>query len=120
MPLAALDFIAIAQGRVPGMSAVLQNGRNPTVGSTLEPIWNHSTAHTWPTTAAAHFISSSNGADTQAYTVTGLDANSDEQIISVTAAGQTKSMTRTINSPKPATTSTDDPPFNPTCICGSR
>ena len=86
--------LAIALGHAPGFSFVNKYGVNPNIdnGENID-IWTGGETgndYVFPTVAVVNYISASNAGDTQNYEVHGLDANFDEQTITVTAVGQTK------------------------------
>lgn len=67
-------------------------GRNPDVdkSTTPEDVWEYGGEYTYPTTAAINYISSDDNTDNQIITVEGLDADWNEQKITITLNGQTK------------------------------
>lgn len=81
----------IARGKVPGIKVIEIFGDNPDVDRTaVEDIWGYGGTYTYSSSAAIHYISSSNATDTQLIRVYGLDANWDLQEVTVTLRGQTK------------------------------
>jgi len=80
----------VCKGIVPNHYPFRRFGHNPTVGTSVETLWEYSTVYTYTTAAATMYISSSALADTQVYKIQGLDANWDVQTQLVTAVGRTK------------------------------
>lgn len=83
-------LLDIAEGNIDNHARFSMNGTNPDVAAAWENVWDYGGLYTYLTTAAAMYISSSDNGDTQDYIVVGLDANWDEQSVTVTATGQTQ------------------------------
>lgn len=66
--------LQVARGQVDGHSTVNIYGYQPTVGTTFIPVWENTTAYTYPVSATLMYLSGSNG-DTAQITIVGLDAN---------------------------------------------
>lgn len=78
------DFLLqVARGRVAGWSIVKAFGRNDTIGTTPEDLWEAGGVMVWPTAAATISVASSDAADDitgtglRSIEVIGLDANWD-------------------------------------------
>ncbi len=80
-------FLDIAKGNLPDHSFIHKFGLNADIDQTEEDIWTQGETYTFMTTASTLYISSSDSGDDQTYEVQGLDANFDEQTVTVTADG---------------------------------
>lgn len=79
----------IAEGNVPGHTAVRKFGHNSTVGATLEEVWDYSISYTYMTTASTLYLSSDDAGDTQPYEIQGLDSLWNYQTVTQEANGLT-------------------------------
>lgn len=88
-----LSGLTIAQGVIPGFSAVHKFGINPSVDTATDPedVWDHDSVYVYQLSAATHFISSSDNGDTSIdIEIEGLDATWASQTDIITLVGQTK------------------------------
>lgn len=76
-PMPAMEwYMAVARGQIPG--ATVQNiyGYQSVVGTTTIPIWENSTAYTYPASATTMLLYSSSASDTNvSINIFGLDTN---------------------------------------------
>jgi len=85
----------VAQGNVPGHTAVRGFGRNPKVGTVFEDIWDHGGTLEYPTANEQWYIVSTSANDTaagsgaQRVTIRYLDENYAEQTVTVELNGTT-------------------------------
>ena len=88
-----LSGLTIAQGLQPGFESEHKFGINPGVDTATDPedVWDHDSVYVYQSSAAAHFISSSDGGDTSIdIEVQGLSATWAAQRDTITLVGQTK------------------------------
>jgi len=84
--------MAVTMGQMDGYSSIDKFGLNPSITTTTDPedIWEGGGIYPFSTTADIVSISSSDNGDTQDLKITGLDANWDEVIQTITLTGQTR------------------------------
>ncbi len=91
MRVSAMPYLYdLAEGNIANHSVLDKFGRDPTIATTDEEMWDQSQSYTYLTSAATLYASSSEGADDQEITVFGLDANYDNQTATVTLTGQSQ------------------------------
>lgn len=66
--------LQVARGQVMGHSTVNIYGYQPSVGTTSIPVWENTTAYTYPVSAITMYLSGSNG-DTAQVAIVGLNAS---------------------------------------------
>lgn len=86
------DYLsAVKQGMVPGAAHVHKFGQGSIDSADpIQAIWQGEAPYPYMTAAAGLYISSDDAGDTEVITVIGLDADWNEQTVTVTLAGQTK------------------------------
>jgi len=74
--LSAPWYMQVARGLVPGASVVNIYGYQPSVGTTFIPVWENTTAYTYPVSATTMLLWSSSASDTNvSVLINGLDAS---------------------------------------------
>jgi hypothetical protein len=83
--------IAVASGKVAGVSPVLFRGLNTAMSTSVaQTLWDYTGDYVWPTVASEIFVSSDNAADTNTQIrIRGLDANYYPIEVVLTTNGQT-------------------------------
>ena len=85
-------FIDATRGAITGFSTERVFGRNPDIdtGTSPEDLWAYGGTYTYSTSAVIYYISSTNAGDNQTVKIVGLDGSYNEQTVTVTLNGQTK------------------------------
>lgn len=83
------DPLAVAQGLITGYAQMNKFGENPDVDTGPEDIWDYGGTYTFSSTANIDQMSSSETADTETITITGLDTNWAEVTQIKTLTGRT-------------------------------